>query len=131
MLQETTYAGMLGQLQRFTAALVANRADLPHLEGTIARLESLLTQAQQAAMQQTALAASKQETSKQLRTLLFEGRRLSTGLQALLKEFYGLRSEKLAEFGLQPFRGKKRKQKPEVPETPEKPEVKPADSGSR
>lgn len=130
MSQETTYAGMLGQLQRFSAALVANKAELPHLEGTITRLETLLGQAQQAAMHQAALAASKQETSKQLRTLLFEGRRLSTGLGALLKEFYGLRSEKLAEFGLQPFRGKKRKEKPEVPETPETPEVKASGSGS-
>ena len=124
MATETTYAGMLGKLQRFTAALTTNKAELPHLEGAITRLEGLLTQAQQVAAQQTALAASKQEMSKQLRTLLFEGRRISTGLQALLKEFYGVRSEKLAEYGLQPFRGRKRKQEPEVPETPENPEVK-------
>jgi ABC-type transporter Mla subunit MlaD len=124
MATETTYAGKLGELQRFTAALTANKAELPHLEGTITRLESLLNQAQQAAAQQKALAASKQETSKLLKAALTEGKRLSTGLATLLKEFYGTRSEKLAEYGLQPFRGRKRKETPEVPEPPKEPEVK-------
>lgn len=130
MAKETTYAGILGDLQRFTAALGANRTELLHLEGSIARLETLLGQAQQAVMQQKALAASKQETSKQLRAALFEGRRLANGLGSLLKEFYGLRSEKLAEFGLQPFRGKKRKDKPEEPEVPEETEVRAGNASS-
>jgi hypothetical protein len=124
MAKETTYAGILGDLQRFTAALAANRKELVHLEGSIARLETLLGQAQQAVMQQKALAASKQETSRQIKAALIEGRRLATGLGSLLKEFYGTRSEKLAEFGLQPFRGRKRKEKPEDPEVPEETEVK-------
>ncbi|HEY9420259.1 MAG TPA: hypothetical protein VIW92_02505 [Thermoanaerobaculia bacterium] len=131
MSQETTYAGRLGDLQRFTAALVANKTELPHLDGAIGRLEALLGQAQQAAMQQAALAASKQDTSKQLKTALIEGQRLANGLRSLLKEFYGLRSEKLAEYGLQPFRGRKRKDKPENPEPPEGPEVKAGDPGAR
>lgn len=131
MSQETTYAGRLGDLQRFTAALVANKTELPHLDGAISRLEALLGQAQQAAMQQAALAASKQDTSKQLKTALIEGQRLANGLRSLLKEFYGLRSEKLAEYGLQPFRGRKRKDKPENPEPPEGPEVKAGDHGAR
>jgi hypothetical protein len=124
MAKGTTYAGILGDLQRFTAALVANKTELLHLEGSITRLETLLGQAQQAVTQQKALTASKQETSKQIKAALIEGRRLATGLGSLLKEFYGTRSEKLAEFGLQPFRGRKRKEKPENPESPEGPEVK-------
>jgi hypothetical protein len=36
-----------------------------------------------------------------------------------VKQHYGIRSEKLAEFGLQPFRGRKTKTEPEPkPETP-------------
>jgi UDP-N-acetylmuramyl tripeptide synthase len=131
MAKESTYAGKLGELQRFTAALTANKAELSHLEGTITRLESLLSQAQQAAAQQKALTASKQETSKQLKVALVEGKRLMTGLATLLKEFYGLRSEKIAEFGLQPFRGRKlRKETPETPELPEGPEVKSGQTGA-
>ena len=34
----------------------------------------------------------------------------------LLWGHYGVRSEKLAEFGIQPFRGRPRKEKPEAPE---------------
>ena len=66
--------------------------------------------------QQGALTASKQEASKEQQTLLTEGQRLANALRAMVKEHYGIRSEKLAEFGLQPFRGRT-KAKP-TPETP-------------
>jgi methionyl-tRNA synthetase len=118
MVREMTNAGMLGQLVRFNAALAANATELAHLEGALARFGKLVTDAQAIAQQQAALAASKQEASKQMQTLLNEGLRLATGLGKLLQEFYGLRAEKLAEFGLQPFRGRPRKQKPEAPATP-------------
>ena len=119
--KETTYAGMLGDLQGLTAALGANQAELGHLDGPRQRLEMLLAQAQEKSKQQAALVAAKQETSKQLKTLLIEGQRVATAVRSMLKEFYGLRSEKLAEFGLQVFRGRQRKAKPENPESPEAP----------
>ena len=119
MAKETTYAGMLGDLSRLTAALAANAAEIPHLEGTRVRLEKMLTDAQETAKQQAALTASKQEMSKKLKSQVVEGQRVANGLRKLLKEFYGVRSEKLAEFGLQPFRGLKRKaDTPEPPTTP-------------
>ena len=112
---------MLGDLQKLTTALGANKEELAHLEGARQRLEVLLAQAQEKSVQQAALVASKQETSKQLRAVLIEGQRFATAVRSMLKEFYGLRSEKLAEFGLQPFRGRTRKAKPEAPEEPEIP----------
>lgn len=115
MPRETTYAGVLGQLTRFVASLAANAAELPHLEGPRARLTQLVTEAQEVARQQAALAASKQEATRRLVTLLIEGQRAATGIQKLLQEFYGLRSEKLAEFNLQPFRGRRRSPEPETP----------------
>jgi hypothetical protein len=42
MTKETTYAGMLGDLIRLTAALAANAAEIPHLEGTRTRLDKML-----------------------------------------------------------------------------------------
>jgi hypothetical protein len=42
------------------------------------------------------------------------GRRLASGMPKLLQEHYGIRSEKLAELGLQPFRGRK----PQTPKSP-------------
>jgi hypothetical protein len=116
MSRETTYAGKLGSAQRLSNALAANAAELAHLEGTRLRLAEVLERAHEVAKQQAAWTASRQEASKQLRTLLTEGNRLATALRSLVKEHYGIRSEKLAEFGLQPFRGRTRKAKGEIPE---------------
>lgn len=121
MAQERTYAGVMGSIQRLSTVLEANSAELPHLEGARQRLAALLTQAQENAKTQAALKASKQEASKQLRTLVIESQRVANAVRALLKQHYGLRSEKLAEFDLQPFRGRTRKAKPTAPETPEVP----------
>jgi len=104
---ESTYSGMIGELTRIEAALAANAADLPHLEGPRVRLGSILGSAKEVAQQQAALKASKQESSKRLKELLVEGQRVATGIVRFLQEHYGNRSEKLAEFGLQPFRGRK------------------------
>jgi hypothetical protein len=106
MAKETTYAGKLGDLARMGAALAANAAELPHLEGVRTRFEATLIAAQEAAKQQAAFTASKQEASKRLVKLVSEGNRLANGVRILLKEHYGIRSEKLAEFNLQPFRGR-------------------------
>ncbi|HKV11706.1 MAG TPA: hypothetical protein VJ725_26405 [Thermoanaerobaculia bacterium] len=125
MAKETTYAGVMGSIQRLSTALEANSAELPHLEGARQRLAALLTEAQENAKTQAALKASKQEASRQLRTLVIESQRVANAVRALLKQHYGLRSEKLAEFDLQPFRGRTRKVKPGAPETPEIPPTPP------
>ncbi len=120
MLREKTNAGILGQLVRFNAALAANSSELAHLEGMRLRFEKLVADAQAVAQQQASLVASKQEASKRLQAMLTEGLRTATGMERMLLEFYGLRAEKLAEFGLQPFRGRRRKETPEQePETPQ------------
>jgi len=77
-----------------------------------------VTEALEVSKEQAALIASKQEASKRLGKLLTEGQRVATGVGKLLKEHYGLDSEKLAEFGLQPFRGRARKAKPVTPPSP-------------
>ncbi len=112
---ETTYSGVLGELTRFSAALAANAAELPYLAGPHERLDLILGDAQQTARQQSALIADKQETSKRLKSLVVEGQRVATGIRRLLKQNYGNRSEKLAEFGVQPFRGRTLKTKPGAP----------------
>ena len=119
---DETHSGVLGRLGRLSTALNANAADLAHLEGVRLRLAKIVGDAGEIAQQQAALKASKQDASKQLRNLLGEGRRLAAGMTKVLQQNYGLESEKLAEFGVQPFRGRKgRTPKEETPQTPASP----------
>lgn len=117
--RETTYAGVLGDWQRLLEPLAVNATDLAHLEVPRGKLQTILTGVLDIGKRQAALIAEKQAASKQLRELIAEGRRLATVLRVTVKEHYGVRSEKVAEFGIQPFRG--RKAKPVIPAPPAAP----------
>lgn len=119
-MKETTYAGMLGSWQRWIKALLANVPDLGHLEVLRAQLDELAAQGQELIRSQSELTAAKQEASQKLRVVMVEGQRLMTILKLAVKQHYGIDSEKLAEFGVQPFRGRRRKAaEPPAPETPQ------------
>ncbi|HEV7504011.1 MAG TPA: hypothetical protein VGS07_03800 [Thermoanaerobaculia bacterium] len=120
----TTNEAVVGNLQQLLGKLEANKADLPQLEISIAKLGTVMARVMDLSQQQGAMTASKQAASKELKTQLTEGQRLANGMRALLKEHYGIRSEKLAEFGLQPFRGRVRTVKPPTP-APESPPATP------
>lgn len=125
MARQTTQAGMLGDWRHLNSAIEANGTDVAHLEGTREKFEAVVTKVEEVVKQQAALAAGKQEMSKQLRELLSEAQRLATVLRRAVTVHYGPRSEKLTEFRLQPFRGRPRV-KPETPEQPEAPDGSPA-----
>lgn len=108
MPRETTKQGKLGKLQKFRAALNANSESLPHLEGSRTEFDEIVTQVLELMKQQGALTAEKQEISKQFREMLNEAERLATVLRFAVKQQFGIRAEKLVEFDLQPFRGRKK-----------------------
>ena len=111
----------LGDLQRFKEAMLANVDKLTPYEESRSRFDSLVSEAQEHNREQAALTASKQEASRRFDESLWEAQRLATVLRFPIKEHFGPDSEKLVEFGLQPFRGKARKKKePEAP-LPESP----------
>ena len=110
-----TMLDRLGELQRFKARLTDNSAELEHLEVNRLRLESMLALAEAATGQQAVHTAAKQEASQQFLAAVLEGERLATVLRLAVKQFYGIRSEKLAEFGLQPFRGRRARTAPKPP----------------
>jgi hypothetical protein len=85
--------------------VAANAGDLPHLETFGQQLTSLLGDAEGTANQQLAFAASKQDASQHLLEIEAVGGRIATLLTAGILQRYGSSSEKLTEFGLQPFRG--------------------------
>lgn len=127
MPNETTNVAKLGALQQLATAIAANTPELPHLEKSCLQYVEMVGNLQGIAKNQATLVASKQEASKQFKTLLIECQRLATVLRAAIKQHYGIRSEKLAEYNLQPFRGRKpseklrsKKKQPEpVPAQPE------------
>jgi hypothetical protein len=120
MSYEGTNVAKLGALQQLATSIAANTPDLSHLEKSSLQYIEMVGNLQGLAKQQAALVASKQEASKQFQTLLTECQRLASVLRGAIKQHYGIRSEKLAEFNLQPFRGRKtgekrpsKKKKPE------------------
>jgi hypothetical protein len=122
MSKETTLKGKLGDLQRLLSPLAANNAELPHLEQARVKFAELVAKAQEAADRQAFHTAAKQEASQQLQLFVAEGLRMANILRLGVKQHYGIRAEKLAEFGLQPFRGLKtkptKKPKPQAPPAP-------------
>jgi hypothetical protein len=121
--RETTNAGVVGNLQQFLGKLEANKADLPQLEISLTRLGTVMTRVMDLSNQQGAMTAGKQAASLELQTLLIEGQRLANGMRSLIKSHYGIRSEKLVEFGLQPFRGRVRTVKAPTPTPAPAPEA--------
>lgn len=106
---KTTYAENTKEWEGLLRALVANLAQLPQLEGARLKLEGLLAGFRDLAAQQAVHQAAKQEMSKQLQALMRDGRKTATMIRAVLKEHYGHDSEKLVEYGVQPFRARVRK----------------------
>ena len=121
MSKESTYVGKMGDVQQLIAKLSANIAEIPHLEGSLQQLGALSGKVQEAFQRQAALTASKQEVTKELQAALASAMRLANVLRLAVKQHYGIRAEKLAEFGLQPFRGRKPSEAKPVPEEPEAP----------
>jgi hypothetical protein len=123
MSTESTYKGKIESWDHLQERLTANAADLAHLEALRKRLDEVTEQARQMAAAQAAQRAAKQTASQTLKSAVIEGDRLANLLRSAVKQHYGIRSEKLAEFGLRPFRGRNRTAK--APEE-KKPQPQPA-----
>lgn len=109
----------LGSLQRFIAALAGKAAETPQLEASRVIFGAMVDQVNVLVQRQAELTADKQDVTQQLQENLVEAQRMATALRAALKVHYGPDSERLVEFGIQPFRGKSRKRKePEAPPPP-------------
>ena len=125
MRKTSMYSETLGKAQRFHAAMETAVSQIPHLETGRVRLGEKLDLAQDLAKQQAAATAVKQELSVQFQSAMNDVQLLTTVLRKGVRQHFGVRSEKLAEFGLQPFRGRKAKKQAENP-TPVAPETTPA-----
>jgi hypothetical protein len=102
------YAVTKQQLELRGKALAANIGEIPQLKETLIRLDALVALLTEVIAQQASLTASKQEVSRRLAELIKEGKNLITFVDAGIRHHYGNRSEKLVEFGQQPFRSQPR-----------------------
>ena len=88
-------------------AVTNNGEELVHLLTRRDKLQGIYEGTIVAIQEQSAARAVKQEASRRVEELLAEGNKVDTFLCVGLREFYGNGSEKLAEFGIQPFRGRR------------------------
>ena len=125
MAREPKYGLTFNGWERLDRKLEQYMADFPHLEAPRLRLREMIGLGAELVAQQALHTAGKQEATQRLQELLAEGRKLATFLRTGVKQHYGNRSEKLAEFDLQPFRGRKTplpEKRPGKPTVPEKAE---------
>ena len=115
----TKQAEFLTDWERLLAALEQNADDFPDLQVNRQKLQDLLEAARSLATGQAQQAASKQTTTREMQAVFDAGLKVANVLRVTIRERYGSRSEKLAEFRLQPFRS--RTQPPKLPPPTEAP----------
>ena len=120
MADERLYMNTVNGWDKMDTAVTANREQLPQLEINLPGLRERSQRARSLYAQYAAMLASKQEIWKELQQVLRDGNAVMKFLKEGVKAHYGKDHEKLVEFGVQPFRGLKRKraEKPPVIEPP-------------
>lgn len=120
------YMNRVNGWEQVAAGVTANEAQVPQLVAGLPKLQALIALMRSLYLQYTTLRATKQDLAQQIQEALREGDALADFLKTGARAHYGNDSEKLIEFGIQPFRGRRRKKDPEpVPQT-----VAPSDSSS-
>jgi hypothetical protein len=89
-------------------AVESNIEELAHLKEPVARAQTLLGVLTGLEADQASLTADRQDVTKRLGEVVSELQKLLVFLDAGVRHRYGNRSEKLVEFGQQPFRSKPR-----------------------
>ncbi|MES1245297.1 MAG: hypothetical protein ABUT39_27085 [Acidobacteriota bacterium] len=98
-----SYGATVNGWEELLTALEENSGELAQLDLPRQRLQTLLDQIRAFTAEQAALTASRQQATERVYFLLAQGRKLATVLRTSVREHYGNRSQKVAEFGLQPL----------------------------
>ena len=115
------YLNTLNGWTQVLAAVEAHSAELPYLAEPSSRLESLFQRANDLSVEYSALTANKQDVGQRLQQTLREGDALASFLRKGARERFGIRSEILVQFGLQPLRTRSRPVPPPTEPDPEPP----------
>ena len=113
------FADVITGWEKLLTSVAANKEDLPHVDAYRQQLEIEVTGAKAANIRQLAAQAEAQQASRDLDGFRTRGRDLANRIGSGIKSKYGIRSEKLKEFDIKVFRGKKKsatvKPPPQVP----------------
>jgi hypothetical protein len=108
MSKSNSYAETVNGWEELLTAMEQNNGDLTLLEVPRERLQNILNQIKTFAADQAAMAASRQIATRRVEYQLAQGRKVATVLRTSIREHYGNRNQKIAEFGLQPLRPRSR-----------------------
>jgi hypothetical protein len=110
---KAAFLNVTGEWENLAVTVEANAVELAYLGETRTQLLATLDAAKTANVRQAALLAQYQQATRDLEKLLSEGGDLATRIRNGIRTQYGLKSEKLTEFGLQPRRKRSRSKKEE------------------
>ena len=104
-------------LKRWDVILVAaeSNSSEPGFEDLRVRLESAFESAKNALAQQALMRSQLQQATRDLESFMADGKEAFSRLRLVVKGRYGLKAEKLAEFGLQPLRPPQKSKAKETP----------------
>lgn len=102
------HAVQLAQWESLLTSIAANAADLPQLELARTDLQKKLEEIQALRTLQGVHQAAKQDAVKKIAATIKEGKQLAVFLRTGVRQRFGKESEKLIEFGVPPFRGRRR-----------------------
>lgn len=115
-----SFADVMTEADSLLAKVEANAADLAQLEANRSRLAAALEGAREASIRQAASKAQCQQATRDLEGFLKDLKEQITRMRNGVRNQYGLKSEKLVEFNLQPRRKPQRskEKEPEPAPTP-------------
>jgi hypothetical protein len=116
-----SFAQHLGVWDRLVASLERNAdgAVLRNYQELYQQLKEAMDQAREAKKRQLQLRAATQQATRDLEAAIAKANDASVRLNSAVVGTYGRKSEKLAEFGLRPWRPRRRKAKTQSPEAKE------------
>jgi uncharacterized protein involved in exopolysaccharide biosynthesis len=116
---KTSFADQITGWEKLTVTTDANKDELPFLTDMRSQLAAVVAGAKEASIRQDAFKAQVQQASRDLDEFKAKGKDLATRLRNGVRAQYGLKGEKLTEFGMKPRRKpQKAKPEPAAPPTP-------------
>lgn len=107
MREKKAFAQVTADWDQLLAAVEANRADLPEVEAFRVQLEANLEDLRAAQARRASLEAERLQATRAVKVSLVHGRALASRIRFWVRGQYGDQSDKLVEFGMKPYRGRR------------------------